>query len=99
MAKTGFIILLTFWIRAPLPRLRIDQLMAFAWKVIIPISFLNLIIISSALFTGKQLGISDDVVKGIIALLSIISLLLVTYFIGKRRRKRLNNYKARWGSN
>ncbi|MCI0789474.1 MAG: NADH-quinone oxidoreductase subunit H, partial [Chloroflexi bacterium] len=30
------------WIRATLPRLRIDQLLAFAWKFLLPLSIINL---------------------------------------------------------
>jgi NADH-quinone oxidoreductase subunit H len=37
--KAGILILAVFWIRATLPRLRIDQLMSFAWKLLIPLTF------------------------------------------------------------
>ena len=32
------------WLRVSLPRLRIDQLMAFCWKVLLPISFVQLLL-------------------------------------------------------
>ena len=32
------------WIRATLPRIRIDQLMAFAWKFLFPLALINLLI-------------------------------------------------------
>ena len=35
---------LFIWIRATLPRLRIDQIMAFAWKFLFPVSLINLFI-------------------------------------------------------
>jgi NADH-quinone oxidoreductase subunit H len=39
--KTSFLILLFIWIRFTLPRLRIDQLMSYCWKVLIPLAFLQ----------------------------------------------------------
>jgi NADH-quinone oxidoreductase subunit H len=40
--KTSFLILLFIWIRFTLPRLRIDQLMSYCWKVLIPLAFLQI---------------------------------------------------------
>ena len=37
----GFM-LLYIWVRGTLPRFRYDQLMAFAWKVLLPLAFANL---------------------------------------------------------
>jgi NADH-quinone oxidoreductase subunit H len=41
-AKTSFLILVLMWIRVAFPRLRIDQLMSFCWKVLIPFAFLQI---------------------------------------------------------
>ncbi len=38
-AKTGLLIFSVFWVRVTVPRMRIDQLMAFSWKVLMPLSF------------------------------------------------------------
>ncbi|MGH8103245.1 MAG: NADH-quinone oxidoreductase subunit NuoH, partial [bacterium] len=43
-AKTSMAIFIIFWIRATLPRFRVDQLMDFAWKVLIPLSIFNLLL-------------------------------------------------------
>ncbi|MDP7168715.1 MAG: NADH-quinone oxidoreductase subunit H, partial [Nitrospinota bacterium] len=32
------------WLRASSPRLRYDQLMAFGWKVLLPLSILNVVV-------------------------------------------------------
>lgn len=41
-AKVGVMALVIIWFFVTFPRLQIDQLMAFAWKVLIPLSLLNL---------------------------------------------------------
>ena len=43
LIKTYGLVFLLMWIRWTLPRIRMDQMMAFAWKVLTPISFANLI--------------------------------------------------------
>ena len=50
LIKTYAIILVIFWIRGTFPRLRIDQLMAFAWQVVVPLSFLNIVITGVYMF-------------------------------------------------
>jgi NADH-quinone oxidoreductase subunit H len=42
--KVYLVIFLMMWFRWTFPRLRFDQLMSFAWKVLIPLSILNLIV-------------------------------------------------------
>ncbi|MBI3333237.1 MAG: NADH-quinone oxidoreductase subunit NuoH [Candidatus Omnitrophica bacterium] len=41
-AKTFLMIFAMIWIRGTWPRFRIDQLMGFAWKVLLPVSLANL---------------------------------------------------------
>lgn len=42
--KTYFLIFVLMWMRWTLPRLRIDQLMNFCWKGLLPLSLINLIL-------------------------------------------------------
>ncbi len=42
--KVSLYIFLMFWVRATLPRLRVDQLMNFAWKCLVPLSIINVFI-------------------------------------------------------
>ena len=48
--KTTLVICLIFWIRGTYPRLRIDQLMSFGWKMLVPLSFINIVITGIVLF-------------------------------------------------
>ncbi len=41
-AKTYFFIFVAIWMRTTLPRIRVDQLMGVAWKVLLPLSLINL---------------------------------------------------------
>jgi len=51
--KTGAVIVLFVWVRAALPRFRFDQLMDFGWKVLIPLSLLNVVITATLALWGK----------------------------------------------
>ncbi|MBX6314241.1 MAG: NADH-quinone oxidoreductase subunit NuoH [Isosphaeraceae bacterium] len=42
--KVVLYIFLMFWIRATLPRMRVDRLMNFAWRFLIPLAVLNIIV-------------------------------------------------------
>ena len=42
--KWLLVISLVVWVRATVPRLRIDQMLAFAWKLLFPLSILNILV-------------------------------------------------------
>ncbi len=44
VVKTSLLIVTFMWVGGTFPRLRIDQLMAFAWKVLIPLTFVQIFI-------------------------------------------------------
>jgi NADH-quinone oxidoreductase subunit H len=49
LGKTYVFVFLFVWMRATLPRVRIDQLMGFAWKWLLPASLLNLFVTALAI--------------------------------------------------
>jgi NADH-quinone oxidoreductase subunit H len=53
-SKIIFFILVFMWVRWTLPRFRYDQLMNLGWKILIPLSILNIILTGAVMyFTGK----------------------------------------------
>lgn len=42
LLKFVCIVFFLFWLRATMPRLRVDQLMQFAWKVLLPLALVNI---------------------------------------------------------
>ncbi|RLT43810.1 MAG: NADH-quinone oxidoreductase subunit NuoH [Chloroflexi bacterium] len=42
--KASMLIFLIIWVRASVPRLRIDQLMGYAWKILLPLSLLQVLV-------------------------------------------------------
>jgi len=81
LAKTSTVILFIIWLRTSVPRLRIDQLMSLAWKILLPLAFLNLVVTAFYLFYGWP--------DWSIVLMSLAMLVSVGYLYYRRRRTRL----------
>ncbi|MEQ8672271.1 MAG: NADH-quinone oxidoreductase subunit NuoH [Aggregatilineales bacterium] len=60
MLKTGFWFSISLLMRNALPRVRIDQLMAFNWKFLVPLSVVNVLMISFLLKVIQEIGLAPD---------------------------------------
>ncbi|MCY3888115.1 MAG: NADH-quinone oxidoreductase subunit NuoH [Chloroflexi bacterium] len=78
IAKTSAVIFILFWSRAVLPRLRIDQLMAFSWKVLLPFSIVQ--VLANAIILAYGGG------EWIIGITSLALLLLLIGLVYGRAR-------------
>lgn len=87
LAKTYFVILVIFWIRGTFPRLRIDQLMAFAWKVLVPLAFVNILLTGLVLYY--------DLGWWVLTILSLLSLAAAFYIIFGRYGSRAERMTVR----
>ena len=54
LAKIFALIAVMIWLRGTLPRLRVDQLMGFAWKFMLPLSILNISLWPASLGTRNN---------------------------------------------
>ncbi len=59
IAKIYFFYLGLIWLRGTLPRLRIDQLMAFAWKMLIPLALINIAIVATEVLIWRELELTN----------------------------------------
>jgi NADH-quinone oxidoreductase subunit H len=84
IGKTLIVFFVMVWTRTTLPRVRIDQLMALAWKFLFPLALLNLFI------TAVQVLAWPDGLPWLVVVINI-AILLVLIFIWSRF------YKVGWG--
>jgi len=56
MAKTFTFVFIFVWMRGTLPRVRIDQLMGFAWKWMVEIALLNIFVTAGAILLIQELS-------------------------------------------
>ncbi len=54
LSKLYLVFFLFIWSRGTLPRLRIDQLMAFAWKFLLPLALLNVLITGGEVLIWRE---------------------------------------------
>jgi NADH-quinone oxidoreductase subunit H len=57
LVKVGLVFFVIIWIRATLPRVRIDQLMALAWKFLFPLAILNLLITAAEILAWPEVSL------------------------------------------
>lgn len=79
IAKTHAFYFLFIWTRGTLPRLRSDQLMAFAWKFMLPVALLNLFVMATERMLWKQSDFEQAYLY-LFALINIGLSVAVVYF-------------------
>jgi NADH-quinone oxidoreductase subunit H len=54
LLKFSFIVFFFFWLRATLPRIRIDQLMGLGWRVLLPLAIVNIFVSAILMALGVR---------------------------------------------
>jgi NADH-quinone oxidoreductase subunit H len=87
LAKVGILLFCFIWLRGTLPRIRYDQLMAFGWKVLIPVSLAWILMIAT-IRVWRQHGGSTPVYIVGGCILAILLLLGWSADVAAERRRR-----------
>ena len=93
VAKTIAVVCFLVWFRATWPRLRVDQIMAFAWKGLFPMSLLNmfLIAVEMQIFQDDAGVISGDsliIMAAINWAVTIATIVVFAHLLGQGRLRR-----------
>jgi len=71
IAKIYAVYSILIWFRGTLPRFRLDQLMALAWKYLLPLSLVNVLAVALEVLIWEEYGLSAGLVLPIYALVNI----------------------------
>ena len=85
-AKTMLMFFLFAWVRATFPRLRIDQMMAFCWKVLVPMGLTLLLGAAIIAKMGAEMALPNLVTGALLLILNVVVLLVTLSLLGRYTR-------------
>jgi len=89
--KSFAVFFVMMWIKFTMPRFRIDQLMAFNWKFLVPVALVNLLVLAVLDMVLRSLGLgreANPVVWGLILFAAnLVVLFVALWALGRAARK------------
>jgi NADH-quinone oxidoreductase subunit H len=92
--KSVFVIFVMLWFRATFPRLRFDHLVGFAWKFMVPLSLVNLMLAALVVKIPVEDALMKPWVQGAIMLVANIVVVIVTIIILNRTARQVEEAPA-----
>jgi NADH-quinone oxidoreductase subunit H len=93
--KSFAVYFIMMWIKFTMPRFRIDQLMAFNWKFLVPVSLVNLFVLAAGDTALKMMGITREASPwlwgGILFVLNLVLLFVALWLLGRSARQSRTN--------
>ena len=95
--KMFVLIFLLLWVRSTWPRLRIDQIMGFAWKTLFGLGLFNIFLVAVEFMVAVELGQTSDgsltteymlIMAAVNWIVTIIVFFILANFVGKKKYHR-----------
>jgi NADH-quinone oxidoreductase subunit H len=91
LAKLYLVFFIYIWMRGTLPRLRTDQLMAFAWKFLLPLMLANILLVGAEVLIWRENDLSAaeaiPVIAVVNAVLAVVLVVGWSRFLGHGKGK------------
>lgn len=92
--KAAFVIFCMLWFRATFPRMRFDHLVGFAWKFMVPLAMVNLLLAALVVKIPVENARAEPWVQGGVMLLGNLVIIAVTAFILNRTARKSKDAPA-----
>lgn len=92
LSKVLFFIFVMFWVRATLPRVRVDRLMNFAWKYLVPLAIVNILISAvwyEMVIRPGALTLSNWIWGFVVTLVMVVLAVYLVFLINRKAAARV----------